>query len=51
MKTDSQLQQDVLAELRWEPSVNAAHIGAEVSDGIVTLAGVCNLVDNLTVAF
>ena len=39
MKTDMQLQQDVLAELKWEPSVNAAHIGVEVKDGIVTLAG------------
>ena len=39
MKTDKQLQQDVLAELGWEPSVNAAKIGVEVSDGIVTLAG------------
>lgn len=39
MKTDKQLQQDVLAELSWEPSVNAAQIGVEVSDGIVTLAG------------
>ena len=24
MKTDLQLQQDVLAELKWEPAVNAA---------------------------
>jgi len=39
MKTDSQLQQDVLAELGWEPSVNAAQIGVEVKDGVVTLAG------------
>ncbi|MDP4076364.1 BON domain-containing protein [Acidovorax sp. A1169] len=39
MKTDSQLQQDVRAELTWEPSVNAAHIGVEVKDGVVTLAG------------
>lgn len=39
MKTDSQVQQDVLAELMWEPSVNAADIGVEVNDGIVTLAG------------
>lgn len=39
MKTDSQLQQDVLAELAWEPSVNAAQVGVEVKDGIVTLAG------------
>lgn len=39
MKTDSQVQQDVLAELKWEPSINAAQIGVEVNDGIVTLAG------------
>ncbi len=39
MKTDTQLQQDILAELKWEPSVNAAHIGVEVQDGVVTLAG------------
>jgi osmotically-inducible protein OsmY len=39
MKTDSQLQQDVSAELQWEPSVHAARIGVEVKDGAVTLAG------------
>ena len=39
MKTDIQLKQDVNAELSWEPSVNAAEIGVEVKDGIVTLAG------------
>jgi len=39
MKTDTQLQQDVIAELAWEPSVNAAQIGVEVKDGVVTLAG------------
>ncbi len=39
MKTDAQLQQDVIAELNWEPSVNAAQIGVEVNDGVVTLAG------------
>jgi len=39
MKTDIQLKQDVSAELSWEPSVNAAGIGVEVKDGIVTLAG------------
>jgi len=39
MKTDTQLQQDVQAELKWEPSVNAAHIGVEVNDGVVILAG------------
>lgn len=39
MKTDSQLQQDVTAELKWEPSVHAARIGVEVQDGVVTLSG------------
>jgi osmotically-inducible protein OsmY len=39
MKTDAQLQQDVMAELAWEPAVHAAQIGVEVKDGVVTLAG------------
>lgn len=39
MKTDIQIQKDVLAELAWVPSVNAAQIGVEVKDGVVTLAG------------
>lgn len=39
MKTDQQLQKDVMAELKWEPSVHAEHIGVEVADGVVTLAG------------
>jgi osmotically-inducible protein OsmY len=39
MKTDSELQRDVLDELKWEPSVDAAHIGVAVQDGVVTLSG------------
>jgi osmotically-inducible protein OsmY len=39
MKSDSQLQQDVMAELKWEPSVTGTDIGVEVKNGIVTLAG------------
>lgn len=39
MKTDTRIQQDVLAELKWEPSIHAAQIGVEVKDGVVTLAG------------
>lgn len=39
MKTDSQIQHDVIAELQWDPSVNSARIGVEVTGGIVTLAG------------
>ncbi|WP_437276798.1 BON domain-containing protein [Sorangium sp. So ce375] len=39
MKTDIELQRDVLNELSWEPSVDAAHIAVSVKDGIVTLGG------------
>ena len=39
MKTDSQRQPDVMAELTWEPAVHAAQIGVEVKQGVVTLAG------------
>jgi osmotically-inducible protein OsmY len=39
MKTDAELKQDIIAELSWEPSVNASKIGVEVEGGIVTLAG------------
>jgi len=39
MKTDAQLQQDVIAELAWEPAVKATQIGVEARNGIVTLAG------------
>jgi len=39
VKTDRQLQHDVLAELEWEPSVDAAHIGVTAADGVVTLTG------------
>jgi osmotically-inducible protein OsmY len=38
-KTDPQLQKDVIAELAWEPSIEATRIGVEVADGIVTLSG------------
>ncbi len=37
--SDTQFQRDVLDELKWEPSVNAAHIGVSVKNGIVTLSG------------
>ena len=39
MKSDLQLQRDVLEELTFEPSINAAHIGVAVRDGVVTLTG------------
>jgi osmotically-inducible protein OsmY len=39
MKSDINLQEDVMEELNWEPGVNAAHIGVSVKTGIVTLTG------------
>lgn len=39
MKTDSQLQQDVMDELQWEPRVDHANIGVAAKDGIITLTG------------
>lgn len=39
MTNDSQLQQAVQAELKWEPSVTAAHIGVTAHAGVVTLTG------------
>jgi osmotically-inducible protein OsmY len=36
---DKQLQQSVIDELEFEPSVDAAHIGVTASDGVVTLTG------------
>lgn len=38
-KTDVQVQKDVIAELNWDPAVNATRIGVEVSNGVVTLDG------------
>ena len=39
MTTDAQLQTSVLDELKWRPSVNAAHIGVTAKNGVVTLTG------------
>lgn len=39
MKTDKQLQCDVLDELQYEPSVDASKIGVIVHNGIVSLSG------------
>lgn len=39
MTMDKTLQTNVLAELSWEPSVTAAHIGVTAKDGVVTLTG------------
>jgi osmotically-inducible protein OsmY len=38
-RTDTQIQTDVLAELKWEPRVTPNEIGVVVKDGVVTLTG------------
>lgn len=40
MKTDLQIQEDVINQLKWEPVLNAAEIGVAVVNGIVTLSGI-----------
>jgi osmotically-inducible protein OsmY len=39
MRTDAQLQTNVLEELKWEPSVRESDVGISVKNGIVTLSG------------
>lgn len=42
MKTDAEIQQDVMDELNWEPILNATEIGVAVHNGVVTLNGFVN---------
>lgn len=39
MKNNTELRRDILDELEWEPSIDAAEIGVMTHDGIVTLTG------------
>ena len=39
MKMDTELQRDIMNELKWEPTIHAAEIGVGVKDGVVTLSG------------
>jgi len=39
MKSDAQIQQDVIEELQWRHSVNALNVGVGVHNGLVTLIG------------
>lgn len=39
MKTDQEIQNDVMDELKWEPFLTASEIGVAVKNGIVTLSG------------
>ena len=40
MKTDVEIRNDVLAELKWQPEIDETEIGVTVEDGIVALSGV-----------
>jgi osmotically-inducible protein OsmY len=39
IKSDTAIQRDILAELKWDPAVSETDVGVEVNDGIVTLSG------------
>lgn len=39
VRSDQDIQRDVLAELKWDSQVQANEIGVAVSDGVVTLTG------------
>lgn len=39
MKSDSQLQQDILAELKWDPQIQEKDVAVAVRGGVVTLSG------------
>jgi osmotically-inducible protein OsmY len=39
MKTDSDIKKDVMAELEWDPEINASNVGIAVKDGVVTVSG------------
>ena len=39
MKTDRQIQKDVMDELAFDPSVTSENIGVSVTGGVVTLSG------------
>jgi osmotically-inducible protein OsmY len=40
MKSDSQIQKDVLDELKRDPILNSAEIGVRAKNGVVTLSGI-----------
>lgn len=39
MRTDAQIQQDVMDQLKWNPMLDASQIGVSVKEGVVTLTG------------
>ena|ERR1700733_2041713 len=39
MKSNENLQRDVMEALKWDPILNTAEIGVSASDGVITLTG------------
>jgi len=39
IKTDEEIQRDVLTELKWDAQIQPNEIGVSVKDGVVTLTG------------
>jgi osmotically-inducible protein OsmY len=39
MKSDFQIQKDVMDELKWDPFISISEIGVSVKNGVVTLSG------------
>ena len=42
MKTNTELQRDIIAELTYEPMIDASQIGVIAKEGVVTLTGIVN---------
>ena len=39
MRTQSDIERDVKAELQWQPEFDATNVAVSVKDGVVTLTG------------
>jgi len=50
MRTDSEIQLDVMEELTWEPLLHASEIGVAVKNGVVTLSGMVDMYKKKTLA-
>ena len=39
MKSDSEIEKDVKAEMQWDPDLDATDVAVSVKNGVVTLTG------------
>ena len=39
MRTDSEIERDVVEDLKWNPDLDSTDIAVTVKDGVVTLGG------------